>query len=321
MLAIPDSEILENAGWGFSYLTNCEDHDDNINRDNIKNDIINNNKEGEERDGNEAGDAEGYGHEDEHVEREGEVSNEKKEFERQREGQIEGDGKKEREKDGTIRSYNDKIQFMKKTGSLSALVRCLRYNKHNKNGRGVQSAALRALGNIASGDDKVTQYLVDLDICEALLPLLNLREYAIDTKLLQEACWVISNITAGTEEQVDKAFEANLCPSLINLLDKAPFKILKQALRAIGNAACGQSENQIRYLVDCGVIHSMMNLLECNDSEILLTVMDGLNNILQCGEDVKNAENSKIEENEFKCYVETGHGLEKVKCTTLFITH
>ena len=309
MLTIPDSEILENAGRGFSYLT-YRDADDNINGDNIKNDIINNNKKREQGAGN--GDA------DEHVEREGEVSNEKKELERQREGEVEGDGKKEREKDGNIRSYNDKIEFMKKTGALLRLIQCLGYDKKIKGVFRVQIAALRALGRIASGDDKVTQYLVDLGICDSLLPLLDLREYRndnkYDNKLLKDTCWVISNITAGTHEQMDRVIRANLFPSLINVLDKVPFNVRKEALWALCNATCGASKNQIRYLVDCGVIHSMMNLLECNDSEILLTVMKGLNHILECGEDVKNAENSSIEENEFKCYVESGHGLDKVRC-------
>ena len=153
---------------------------------------------------------------------------------------------------------------------------------------------------------------MDLDICEALLAVLDLRD--CEHGLLREACWMISNITAGTHEQINKVIEANLFPSLINVLDKAPFEIRQEALWAIHNATYGTSENQIRYLVDCGVIHSMMNLLECNDSEILLTVMKGLNHILECGEDVKNAENSSIEENEFKCYVESGYGLDKVKC-------
>ena len=79
------------------------------------------------------------------------------------------------------------------------------------------------------------------------------------------------------------------------------------------HATRGQSENQIRYLVACGVIHPMMKMLEYNNSKMLLITMDGLNNILQCGEDIKNAENSKIKKNEFVCYVETANGLDKVK--------
>ena len=316
MLAIPDSEILENAARAFYFLTYRDDEGDNINQDNIKNDIINTNNEGEE--------GEVHADGDEHVQREGEVSIEKGGGrDRQREGEREGES--ERAKDGNIRSYNDKIKFMKRSGALLGLIQCLGYGKTIKDGLGVRLEALRALGRIASGDDKVTQYLVDLGICDSLLPLLDLREYENknknENKLLKETCWVISNITAGTHEQINKVIEANLFPSLINLLDKAPFKIRKEALWAVRNATCSQRELHIRYLVDRGVIHSMMNLLECNNSEILLTVMHGLNNILKCGEDIKNAENSKIEENEFKCYVENEHGLDKVKCTILLFSN
>ena len=39
--------------------------------------------------------------------------------------------------------------------------------------------------------------------------------------LLKETCWMISNITAETQEQIDKVICANIFPSLIDLLSTA----------------------------------------------------------------------------------------------------
>ena len=316
MFTVPDGEILEHAVRGVDFLTS-RDKDDN--NDNMKNDhdinTIDTNGDGEK--GNVLIDGDG----DEHAKRDGDVSIKKRERERER--QRQGDGKEtENEKDGKIRSYNDKINFMKESGTLSRLIQCLQYGNNRKSHRGyrIQLAALRALRNTTCSDDKITQYLVDLGICYSLVPLLDLHEYENEIKkkykykLLKQTCWVISNITAGTVEQIDKVIKANLFSLLINLLDKATFDIRKEALCAICNATRG-SQNQIRYLVYRGVIHPMINLLECNNSEVLLVAMDGLNNILKCGEDIKNAdlENNQIKDNEFACYVKTARCLNTVK--------
>ena len=39
--------------------------------------------------------------------------------------------------------------------------------------------------------------------------------------LLQEACWTISNITAGTKEQIQSVVDAGIIPPLVHLLSTA----------------------------------------------------------------------------------------------------
>ena len=43
----------------------------------------------------------------------------------------------------------------------------------------------------------------------------------------KEACWTISNITAGNKEQIQAVIEANIIPPLIQLLSNAEFDIRK----------------------------------------------------------------------------------------------
>lgn len=59
--------------------------------------------------------------------------------------------------------------------------------------------ALRTVGNIVTGDDLQTQVIIN---CGALGCLLHLLKTSQKKSIKKEACWTISNITAGTKEQI-----------------------------------------------------------------------------------------------------------------------
>ena len=59
--------------------------------------------------------------------------------------------------------------------------------------------ALRTVGNIVTGDDNQTQIVIN---CNALPYLLNLLTTSPKKSIKKEACWTISNITAGTKAQI-----------------------------------------------------------------------------------------------------------------------
>lgn len=73
-------------------------------------------------------------------------------------------------------------------------------NRHQK--ENVVSAALRAVGNIVTGDDVQTQVILN---CSALPCLLHLLSSPRETAR-KEACWAISNITAGNPQQIQVSF-------------------------------------------------------------------------------------------------------------------
>lgn len=60
------------------------------------------------------------------------------------------------------------------------------------------SAALRAVGNIVTGDDVQTQVILNCNALPCLLQLLSSPKEGIR----KEACWTISNITAGNRQQI-----------------------------------------------------------------------------------------------------------------------
>ena len=73
--------------------------------------------------------------------------------------------------------------------------------------------ALRTVGNIVTGDDQQTQAIIN---CGALMCLLHLLNTSPKKSIKKEACWTISNITAGTKEQI-QAVRDPYPPSLASL--------------------------------------------------------------------------------------------------------
>lgn len=73
--------------------------------------------------------------------------------------------------------------------------------------------ALRTVGNIVTGSDEQTQQVVDES---ALMYLKGLLETSKRKSILKETCWTISNITAGTKEQVRTCPDPNLNIHLVN---------------------------------------------------------------------------------------------------------
>ncbi|CAH1426340.1 unnamed protein product [Lactuca virosa] len=178
--------------------------------------------------------------------------------------------------DGT----NDKIQAVIEANVCPRLVELL-----NRASPTVLIPALRTVGNIVTGDDMQTQYIINL---QALPCLLNLLIGNHKKSIKKEACWTISNITAGNKEQIQIVIEANIIGPLVLLLQTAEFDIKKEAAWAISNATSGGTHDQIKYLVSEGCIKPLCDLLICPDPRIVTVCLEGLENILKVGEAEKN---------------------------------
>jgi len=125
----------------------------------------------------------------------------------------------------------------------------------------------------------------------------------------KEACWTISNITAGSPPQIQNVIDANIIPPLINILQNADFKTRKEACWAISNATSGglQEPSQIRYLVSQGCIKPLCDLLTMMDNKVIQVALDGLDNILKVGEMDKTASGSTT--NQYATFVEEAGGM------------
>ena len=160
-----------------------------------------------------------------------------------------------------------------------------------------------------TGDDTQTQAVINNGALPCLFHLLNVTH---KKSIKKETCWTISNITAGTREQIQAVIETNLIPPLVNLLATAEFDIKKEAAWAISNATSGGTAEQIRFLVSQGCIKPLCDLLSCSDAKIIIVALEGLENILRVGESDKEIA-GPTGVNQYAQAIEEAEGVDKIE--------
>lgn len=110
----------------------------------------------------------------------------------------------------------------------------------------IVKAALRAVGNIVTGDDVQTQVILESGALPHIKHLLSSEKESIR----KEASWTISNITAGNRQQIQQVINADIFPVLIEILMRDEFKTRREAAWSITNATSSGTAEQIKYLVN-----------------------------------------------------------------------
>ncbi|CAN0508270.1 unnamed protein product, partial [Laminaria digitata] len=84
----------------------------------------------------------------------------------------------------------------------------------------VTKPALRTIGNIvcAEDDKDYTQHIIDA----GAVPYLQQLIAHSNREIQKEACWTLSNIAAGTVEQIQTVLDSGALPSLVELASSQP---------------------------------------------------------------------------------------------------
>nr|XP_027197096.1 importin subunit alpha-3-like [Dermatophagoides pteronyssinus] len=162
---------------------------------------------------------------------------------------------------------NEQIQMVIDSGLVSFIIPLLHHEDLK-----IQTPALRVIGNIVTGTDDQTQFVLDSNVLAYLPPLLNHPK----EKIKKEALWFLSNITAGRVDQIQTLIDHNIIPTIIENLDVGSFQLQREAAWAISNMTMNGTKEQVRYLVEHGVIEPMCKLLTVKDTQILQILLEGL---------------------------------------------
>jgi len=148
----------------------------------------------------------------------------------------------------------------------------------------VVKPALRTIGNIVCAEDEI-DYTANIIECGAVPCLRELITHS-NREIQKEACWTLSNIAAGTTDQIQKVLDSGCIPTLVNLASE--FSDVDQDVRIeacwvlLNSTSCG-SDSQIEFLVRQGCVAVLCNLL--HDSSMVMMALEGLEKILQVGEE------------------------------------
>ncbi|KAF6003866.1 hypothetical protein F1559_002890 [Cyanidiococcus yangmingshanensis] len=122
---------------------------------------------------------------------------------------------------------------------------------------GLQSAALQVIGNIACGDDRQTQVIID---CPNALAILRALLASPEPCIQKECCWIISNITESSH-QVQDIIKAGVLVPLIGIFAGGHESCDEDAAWVLYNVTANGDPEQVRYLADIGGISALCSLL------------------------------------------------------------
>eukprot|EP01027_Heterolobosea_sp_BB2_P014412 GEZU01020699.1.p1 GENE.GEZU01020699.1~~GEZU01020699.1.p1 ORF type:complete len:568 (+),score=133.54 GEZU01020699.1:15-1718(+) len=171
----------------------------------------------------------------------------------------------------------------------------------------IATAALRFSAKFLTGDDRQTQAVIDAGIISILPRLLTHSKRSIR----KETCWAIANINAGTRAQIQQIIDSNLIPKLIEILNNGEYDVSKGALCAVVNATINGSEDQIAYLISCGVLKPILDFLTVREASIVHVALEGIEGILKAGK--KEAAKNGLHENPYQTMIEDLDGAAKIE--------
>jgi hypothetical protein len=171
----------------------------------------------------------------------------------------------------------------------------------------VTKPALRTIGNIVCaecGDDNThggttTDYTEVILECGAVPRLKELVTHG-NREIQKEACWTLSNIAAGTVDQIQAVIDSGAIPPLVKLVreKKTDQEVRSEACWVVLNATSCGSDAQIEVLVDEGCVSVLGVLL--SEASMVMMALEGLERVLQVEETREAIRREQIENGEIE---------------------
>lgn len=169
-----------------------------------------------------------------------------------------------------------KIEAVMSTGILAKLMEVVT----TKELRPCLFCGLRILGNFVSGNTQQTQRVVDAGILHNAYSLLNSSKKS----LRKETAWLVSNIVAGTLEQITAVITTpRLLKRLIDCANNDVWDVRKECIWALANICSGGEPNHIKTLVQAEGLEPLCSILNMSTAnpDMLCTALEALENIMK----------------------------------------
>ncbi|KAN0007110.1 hypothetical protein ACTFIU_005304 [Dictyostelium citrinum] len=139
----------------------------------------------------------------------------------------------------------------------------------------------RTIGNMLSGPDDVTEYLLQCDVLKVFPKFLSSPK----ASLVKEGYWCLSNITSGPTNQIQRVIDHGLVKIAIETGKKSSIGIdtRREITWAIINAITGASNQQLLYLIRNGCLDCLKKNYGTAQAQANLFhyYLDGITNLLK----------------------------------------
>ncbi|GMT29369.1 hypothetical protein PFISCL1PPCAC_20666 [Pristionchus fissidentatus] len=143
--------------------------------------------------------------------------------------------------------------------------------KHLTEDDGLVAPALRVLGNMATGNDSLTQTVIDLGTLKALPTV---ARKAKSSSIVKECCWLISNVIAGTQKQIQAVVADGLLGMIITIMQTGDYRCQFECSWALANLAQGGTNQQILDLLKEKPMPALAAVLAHNNADLLTNILD-----------------------------------------------
>eukprot|EP00730_Choanoeca_flexa_P015390 TRINITY_DN7057_c0_g1_i2.p1 TRINITY_DN7057_c0_g1~~TRINITY_DN7057_c0_g1_i2.p1 ORF type:complete len:520 (+),score=87.32 TRINITY_DN7057_c0_g1_i2:67-1626(+) len=146
-----------------------------------------------------------------------------------------------------------------------------------------QLPAIRTMGSITAGSDEQTAAVIGMGILDVLRNLLQSKKVHVR----KDACWTLSNICAGTYEQIDAVIEANLVLSLVLICQSNDsFKVRLDAAWSLCNIISQGNEQHAAYLIQNHGIEAILFIFqnEMGDAKAVTVFLEALERAIIVGD-------------------------------------
>lgn len=128
--------------------------------------------------------------------------------------------------------------------------------------------ALRVIGNLVLGSDEQTQLVFDVGLLEVLPSLISHKTRAVR----KEALWVLSNISAGSEAQVQVLLDSEVPAQAILQMGQYSMDLAVEVAYCISNMANAGTPEQIDQLLLVGSVSALADFLVTFDPNDLTSL-------------------------------------------------
>eukprot|EP00742_Colponemidia_sp_Colp-10_P017583 GILJ01020227.1.p1 GENE.GILJ01020227.1~~GILJ01020227.1.p1 ORF type:complete len:287 (-),score=28.03 GILJ01020227.1:5-865(-) len=171
---------------------------------------------------------------------------------------------------------SDSVQLVVDSGVVPSVVQMLstEHTKHNL-------PAVRIIGNISAANVELCQVAINAG---CLPPMKSLLEPWMPREVRKEAAWALSNIAAGTKDQIQAIVDAGLLPVLVSTVGAPEHEVQREAVWACANISVNGSSQQISHLVECGVLEALCEVLRrTTDDKIIAVSLEAIHGFLNSG--------------------------------------
>ena len=137
--------------------------------------------------------------------------------------------------------------------------------------------AIRLLGHIVTGNEDQTNAVLQCGFLHRICTLM-LHPSKVIRK---ETCWTISNITAGSCDQIQAVIDSNIIPSVIYRIQVDEFEVKKEAAWILTNALNNSHATQISQILEHTNATILCEILKIPNEKVVLAGLEAAENAMK----------------------------------------